>query len=1092
MAKISANWKQEFHTFLRVLRDTVFQRAQAERRLRLAAVPMEALSLYSKMVRIFAVCAVIVILILKEPWEKPYPTSLLWLSLNGFAVLAYGFFAFWPDGLPLLRPLNRKMWVDTLCISLLLVGLGEAHSPMAVLYALPVVEAAHGLDDARFRRAALFIPGAVVMTMLTSFILELSYSPGVTLQAPLQTTHGVVMGGFVLTAVVLGLATLRVYRVAYRVELGLAEERAHEAEEAAFRVRALHEGIRSGVCVLEVREDGHGDGKILYWNETHERLFAPRDAQQAKDAGLPCYKVFHNVDRPCQWCKLPWRAVRSSADGLPTAYKIDTEKFRRQLHRGGNWTISSQLEASRDPPGLPRLHLYLINYGALIEDDLVTAVVESVSEITDAVLEMPFLGWGQSDGKELPPLRILDRQRRVIGMNRAMEQRCGEPRESLLGKPCYEALRQDGGIRFCEGCPAETAIANGCTTRGVSSIGGRHALLTCVPFSGPDGGTRGVFEFVDDIGELMLVLEGIRDLNDLADPVEVTYKGLEKMRRLAKAWRCVLLTADPTEMVVVRGDSTAPRDTAYEFPLEDWSILRPALERGEIAQTEDACQESGIPAVMRRFARKHKIGSVVFLPVSKGPGPMIIIAIEQRVEDEALSHETMGFCRILAEGIAGALERASHQCRAERLAAQRKMLIEAIQDTYDVLHVELALKSLIAHCPDILSPAGEAAGISVYSITYPAHGVTRTADLAPADIVMLFEIGTGDPEFRARMKGKWNAKRHIIPMKATLSMFVTQDITEFSVPACSPHVARARKPLLLEDTRSGLLVPLVYRDRVVGCIVAESKRADAQAAFPEDRREPLRLIGMLAGLLIGRYRLVADSIASITHHYRLVRDLAALAVRYNDVRDQPEGADLLKEILALAEDCEEELRVSLRAWQLMTGAVPDLGLETCDILEVVEAARSRLARVGGNALDVSVQPEVWQLKVRCNGAVLRSVMFELLSNAWRHGTPTDQRLTIQLARCERQVSIRLENPIQTPIPKNVLERVFEPYYSYSTRALSHGEADASQTGLGLFQAQILIEAYRGYIGLDTDGVRCFAIEMRLPSTEAGGALSPLT
>ncbi|WP_243438365.1 two-component system sensor histidine kinase NtrB [Fundidesulfovibrio soli] len=60
---------------------------------------------------------------------------------------------------------------------------------------------------------------------------------------------------------------------------------------------------------------------------------------------------------------------------------------------------------------------------------------------------------------------LLDRQGRVVDANRNVEARLGQPKESFLGKPCYEVQAVRDDMPFCEpdkrSCPFYTALSTG-------------------------------------------------------------------------------------------------------------------------------------------------------------------------------------------------------------------------------------------------------------------------------------------------------------------------------------------------------------------------------------------------------------------------------------------------------------------------------------------------------------------------------------------------------------------------------------------------------------------------------------------------------
>ena len=276
--------------------------------------------------------------------------------------------------------------------------------------------------------------------------------------------------------------------------------------------RAILDGMSCGLSVLDL------NGRVLDWNETQRRRFAPPGAAERKRAGLPCYQVYHPVDRPCSWCKLPWKPP-VDGDGR---WRIDAAELEQLVEEGKNWCVSNQLDPPDSDNGPQKLRLFHIYFGLLRNGKETVGVVEAVTEVTRTVLEMPFLRENQDDESPvpgMPPISIIDCKRRVVGFNAA--KRARSPR-AKLGEYCYACYPDEPKTAACPSCPVEPAIARRplTPTRGLS----QHpapAMLTCVPLAGPDGSLRAVFQYIDDVADLVALRDFADQLNKEVDPSEI-------------------------------------------------------------------------------------------------------------------------------------------------------------------------------------------------------------------------------------------------------------------------------------------------------------------------------------------------------------------------------------------------------------------------------------------------------------------------------------------------------------------------------------------------------------------------------------------
>ena len=105
-------------------------------------------------------------------------------------------------------------------------------------------------------------------------------------------------------------------------------------------------------------------------------------------------------------------------------------------------------------------------------------------------------------------ISIIDRDYRVLMVNKAISQWHNKPMGLFRGKPCYEVFQQQSSL--CQGCPAHEAFETGRPVfrdRVSTTLGGKkfYFHLTAFPLKDEDGRTMRVVEYVKDVtGEMAL------------------------------------------------------------------------------------------------------------------------------------------------------------------------------------------------------------------------------------------------------------------------------------------------------------------------------------------------------------------------------------------------------------------------------------------------------------------------------------------------------------------------------------------------------------------------------------------------------------
>ena len=98
-------------------------------------------------------------------------------------------------------------------------------------------------------------------------------------------------------------------------------------------------------------------------------------------------------------------------------------------------------------------------------------------------------------------IAILDRERRIIQINRAMAERCGISKEDAAGKICYEVLHHNGST--VTGCPA-LLLAGDCRVHEAEIYAKKldsHFWITVTPLRESDGRLLGCVHVARDITE---------------------------------------------------------------------------------------------------------------------------------------------------------------------------------------------------------------------------------------------------------------------------------------------------------------------------------------------------------------------------------------------------------------------------------------------------------------------------------------------------------------------------------------------------------------------------------------------------------------
>jgi two-component system, sensor histidine kinase and response regulator len=234
-----------------------------------------------------------------------------------------------------------------------------------------------------------------------------------------------------------------------------------------------------------------------------------------------------------------------------------------------------------------------------------------------------------------------------------------------------------------------------------------------------------------------------------------------------------------------------------------------------------------------------------------------------------------------------------------------------------------------------------------------------------------------------------------------------------------------------------------------------------------------------------------EVLARVKTHVALRRAQADLADSYTRLRALEQLRDDL--VRMVVHDMGSPLQALIINLLLLKGAVSE---DKQEILQSASKLADELSRMTSDLFDVSrleecrmpVKRAVWDLtqmardvrtvlgaidakrlidiesmgvvEVSCDGALIRRVMENLVTNALRH-TPAGSPMRISIARGEGRVRVAVHD--QGPgVPAEARERIFEKFGTVEVRQ----ESAYHSVGLGLAFCKLAIEAHGGTIGVD--------------------------
>ena len=169
-----------------------------------------------------------------------------------------------------------------------------------------------------------------------------------------------------------------------------------------------------------------------------------------------------------------------------------------------------------------------------------------------------------------------------------------------------------------------------------------------------------------------------------------------------------------------------------------------------------------------------------------------------------------------------------------------------------------------------------------------------------------------------------------------------------------------------------------------------------------------------------------------------------------------DGRDILQSASKVAEELSQMISDLFDVGRLEECRMP-IRLAVWDLSEMAGDVRAVLGTIDAERrIDIE---SAGAAEVSCDGALVRRVIENLLTNALRH-TPTGSPIRISIASGEGRVRVAVHDQGRG-VPPEATERIFDKFGTVETRH----EAAYHSVGLGLAFCKLAIEAHGGTIGV---------------------------
>lgn len=317
---------------------------------------------------------------------------------------------------------------------------------------------------------------------------------------------------------------------------------------------------------------------------------------------------------------------------------------------------------------------------------------------------------------------------------------------------------------------------------------------------------------------------------------------------------------------------------------------------------------------------------------------------------------------------------------------------------------------------------------------------------------------------------------------------IISEVVHEQRPILHPDVTKLPEYIpLLPETRALMVMPLVSRERFVGLLYLEARKAER---FSQERFEMLQLLtGRIAAFLdnANLYRQTQEQLAELTKLYEEVRQLEQLKtdmirIASHDLKNPLAG--IMGYLEMLRWDIEETLdETQLDYLQNIDSAARKMQRITSSILSLEriqqmaqETARESVnltelvRRTVGEQMDEAVRKQQSVNRLLPDEAVLiegdpmqlHEAMANLVSNAVKY-TPDEGTIDVSLHVEGDQAQVRIRDT-GYGIPKDQQERLFSPFYRVRTAETRKIEG----TGLGLHLVKNIIERHDGTMFFESE------------------------
>ncbi len=150
-------------------------------------------------------------------------------------------------------------------------------------------------------------------------------------------------------------------------------------------------------------------------------------------------------------------------------------------------------------------------------DSEITGFIAVISDISDLKNIQTELKRAREDWENIfqaigEPALIIDREKKILSVNKAVTEATGLPLEQLIGMNCYNLFHSKSNCRPL-GCPFDASSKSGHLERAemeVEALGG-YFLISCTPVTGEDGHVEKIIHIATDITERKKMEEALKN-----------------------------------------------------------------------------------------------------------------------------------------------------------------------------------------------------------------------------------------------------------------------------------------------------------------------------------------------------------------------------------------------------------------------------------------------------------------------------------------------------------------------------------------------------------------------------------------------------